>query len=273
MQTLVEYLAYVKGIGYILVVVFLLAFIMFWLLVHTKNREIIKGVPIVVMIWLTFGAAAFISNGHDSSRNNVTAVEPEQEVNMPVFPEFYSNGSPATITAHSAEKWLGVNKTEYSAISYGSAVAFHKVMSDKIACKDCHHNSGDEIHACKDCHDAPFDPGNMSRPGLKAAIHQRCMVCHKEIFGGTEGCKFCHTAGAPSITVVAAPPQPHTLTWEDCTRCHKQGIPGGQSIKVVYHDFCIKCHTIGIAGASKIPEDHAGRKGDTCKGCHKPTGG
>ncbi len=252
METLVEYLTYVKGIGYILVVAFLFAFITFWMLVHTKNKDMIKNVPIVVILWLSFGAAALVSNGHVTNGDNV---------------------SPATITAHRAENWLGVNKTEYLAISSGSTARFHKVMSDKVGCKECHHNSGDEIHACKDCHGNPFKPGNLEKPGLKAAIHQKCRFCHKEVFGGPDGCKFCHTAGSPVEVAVPAPARSHTLTWEDCNRCHKDGIPGGQTTRIVYHDFCIKCHTIGIAGASKVPDDHAGRTGDTCKGCHKSAGG
>ena len=271
METLVEYLSYVKGIGYVLVVAFLFAFITFWMLVQTKNKDMIKNVPIVVILWLSFGAAALVSNGHVTNGDNGTLPEPESEIVKPVFPEFYSNGSPATITAHRVENWLGVNKTEYLAISSGSAGNFHKVMSDKVRCIECHHNSGDEIRACKDCHENPFKPGNMDKPGLKAAIHQNCMFCHKEVFGGPDGCKFCHTGDSPGE--VPAPAQPHTLTWEDCNRCHKEGIPGGQTIKIVYHDFCIKCHTIGIAGASKVPEDHAGRTGDTCKGCHRSAGG
>ncbi|MDP3104369.1 MAG: hypothetical protein Q8M95_07160 [Candidatus Methanoperedens sp.] len=87
----------------------------------------------------------------------------------------------------------------------------------------------------------------MAKPGLKAAIHGKCMYCHKEVFGGPEGCKLCHTMGTPTTVVVPAPARPHTLTWEQCIRCHPDGIPGGQSIKIVYHDFCIKCHTNGIA--------------------------
>ncbi len=265
METLVEYLTYVKGIGYVLVVAFLFAFITFWLLVHTKNKDIVKTVPVVVMIWLAFGvASALVSNSH-----NGTAQVTELAVTEPVFPEYYSNGSPATITAHRAEKWLGVNSSEYLSASVGSAANFHKIMSEKIACKDCHHNSGDEIHACRDCHDVPFNPENLSMPGLKAAIHGRCMYCHKEVFGGPEGCKLCHTGNSPVSVAVPAPARPHTLTWEDCIRCHKEGIPGGQEIKIVYHDFCIKCHTTGIAGAARIPDDHAGRTSDTCKGCHK----
>ena len=273
METFVEYMTYVKGIGYLLVVAFLFAFIAFWMLVHTKNKDIIKTVPVLVAIWLVFGvASAFVSNGNGQNGNNGNG-HSEPAVVAPVFPEYYSNGSPATITAHRVEKWLGVNKSEYLAISYGSAAQFHEKMSDKLACKECHHNSGDEIHACKDCHDVPFNPENMTMPGLKAAIHEKCRYCHTEVFGGPDGCKLCHTQGSPETVAVPAPARPHTLTWEQCIRCHPDGIPGGQSINIVYHDFCIKCHTKGIAGAATLPSDHAGRTSDTCKGCHKPTGG
>ncbi len=40
METFVEYMTYVKGIGYLLVVAFLFAFIAFWMLVHTKNKDL-----------------------------------------------------------------------------------------------------------------------------------------------------------------------------------------------------------------------------------------
>ncbi|MCZ7372485.1 MAG: hypothetical protein O8C60_02310 [Candidatus Methanoperedens sp.] len=94
METLVEYLSYVKGIGYVLVVAFLFAFITFWMLVQTKNKDMIKNVPIVVILWLSFGAAALVSNGHVTNGDNGTLPEPESEIVKPVFPEFYSNGSP-----------------------------------------------------------------------------------------------------------------------------------------------------------------------------------
>ncbi len=271
METLLEYLTFVKGIGYLLVVAFLLAFLTFWKLIHIKDKEIVKVVPVVVVMWVTFGSVSmfFMPAGNDNAAAN-TALEP---LVSEVFPEYYSNGSPATITSHRPEKWLGVNTSEYLAISYGATVNFHQIMGNKVSCNTCHHNSGDEIHACKDCHDTPFNPQNMSKPGLKAAIHTRCMYCHREVFGGPEGCTLCHTRGAPQSVAASAPARPHQLTWEDCTRCHKEGIPGGQEIKIVYHDFCIKCHTKGIGGAEKVPADHAGRTSDTCKGCHKPAGG
>jgi len=105
---LVEYMTYVKGLGYLLVVAFLFAFITFWMLVHTKNKDFVKSVPIVVVIWLMFGvASAVVTNATNSNGNNVnTAEHAEPVVLAPVFPEYYSNGSPATITAHRVEKWL-----------------------------------------------------------------------------------------------------------------------------------------------------------------------
>jgi hypothetical protein len=35
-------------------------------------------------------------------------------------------------------------------------------------------------------------------------------------------------------------------------------------------DACLACHETGIAGAPRIPEDHAGRTNDMCRGCHQP---
>jgi hypothetical protein len=278
METLVEYLTYVKGIGYILVVAFLFAFITFWILVHTKNNEIVKNVPLVVMIWLVFGAtSALVSNANNTSGHNQTSDELganlQESVQKSVYAEFYGNGSPATIAAHNTEKRLKVNTTEYSSISYGSARDFHEIMSNKLNCKDCHHNSGNEIKPCKDCHNAPFDPKEIGKPGLKAAIHEKCIECHKKNFEGPEGCKLCHTKDVQASVKVVAPVMTHKLTWENCSQCHVNGVPGGGETNIVYHDFCLRCHTSSMSGATRMPDNHAGRAADTCKGCHKPAGG
>lgn len=272
METFLEYMTFVKGIGYLLVVAFLLAFVTFWKLVNTKHSGMTKVVPMVVIMWLAFGAtSAFFLSAADNSSMESSAGE--EAISEAVFPEYYSNGSPATITAHRPEKWLGVKTSDYNAISYGSATDFHTVMSEKMACKDCHHNSGDEIHACADCHSVPFNPDNMEKPGLKAAIHERCMYCHKEVFNGPDGCRLCHTQDVPGSAGVSGTARPHELTWEDCVRCHKEGIPEDIKTNIVYHNFCVKCHTIGINGAALVPAGHAGRTVDTCNGCHKPVGG
>ncbi len=278
METLVEYLTYVKGMGYILVVAFLFAFITFWILVHTKNNEIVKNVPLVVMIWLVFGAtSALVSNANNTDGQDQTSDELganlEESVQKTIYAEFYGNGSPATIAAHRTDKKIGVNATEYSSMSYGSATDFHEIMSDKLYCTDCHHNSGFEIKPCKDCHNEPFNPEMIGKPGLKAAIHDRCIECHKDDFNGPEACKVCHTTDVSATVKVQVPSRNHELTWENCGHCHINGVPGGKDTNIVYHDFCVRCHTSDISGAAKMPDNHAGRAADTCKGCHKPAGG
>jgi hypothetical protein len=268
MRTLLENITMVKGVEYFVVIAFCFGFIALWILVHADKGTQKKIVAWVIPLTLIFAGGAIALNKHFE----LDVVDNETSIitNMS-FPEYYSNGTPATIISHNPEKWLNVNNSEYLAISYGPATKFHQVMSNKVSCKTCHHNS-DEIHACKDCHERPFNPDNSTKPGLKAAYHQRCMFCHIEVFKGPDSCVFCHTKGAPELSEASIPKIPHQLTWENCIRCHKNGIPNGaQETKVVYHDSCLKCHEGNITGATKPPSDHAGRTGDTCQGCHKKT--
>ena len=268
MRTLLENITLVKGVEYFIVIAFCFGFIALWILVHADKGTKKKIVGWLIPLMLIFAGGAIALNKY-FELDTMDGIASASSDNI-TFPEYYSNGTPVTITEHSIEKWLNVNNSEYLAISYGPATKFHQVMSEKVGCTKCHHNSGDEIHACKDCHERPFNPENASKPGLKAAYHQRCMFCHVEVFKGPDSCVFCHTQGAPALSAESIPKIPHSLTWENCIRCHKNGIPNGATeTKVVYHDSCLKCHTIGIDGANKLPTDHAGRTGDTCQGCHK----
>lgn len=270
MRTLLENITLVKGVEYFIVIAFCFAFVALWILVHTDKGTRNKIVSIIIPLSLIFAGGAIALNKYfelDTVGDTASATPDIR------FPEYYSNGTPAIITSHSPEKWLNVNNSEYLDISYGPATKFHQIMSNKVSCKTCHHNSGDDIHACKDCHDRPFNPDNSSKPGLKAAYHQRCMFCHIEVFKGPDSCKFCHTTGTPALSEMSAPKIPHQLTWENCIKCHKDGIPnGGVETKIVYHDSCLKCHTRSDTGATKLPSDHAGRTGGTCQGCHKKSG-
>ncbi len=270
MRTLLENITFVKGVEYLIIVAFCFGFIALWLMVHTKEKEAMRRlVSLLIPASLIFGGAAIVIASYFNP--DIAAVPAANESTLL---ESYSNSSPVSIAAHNPGKWLQVNNSEYLSISYGPATEFHQVMINKVSCKTCHHNSGDEIRACKDCHERPFNPENSSMPGLKAAYHQRCMSCHKEVFGGPESCTFCHTGGILASANITAPARPHQLTWKNCSKCHKDGIPGGgQQMIIVYHDSCLKCHTKGIAGAAKVPEDHAGRASNTCQGCHKPSGG
>ncbi len=271
MKTLLEYITFVKGIEYLIVVAFCFAFIALWILVHSKEKIGMTGVvSVVVPLSLIFGCAAIVVASNGSAEGTVASTVPET-----VTPGDHINTSLPAVTATSQDKWLRVNESEYLSIKYGPATKFHQIMSNKVSCVTCHHNSGDEIHACKDCHDRPFNPHESNMPGLKAAYHQRCMECHKEDFAdGPKSCVKCHTGETANSTVVSAPDRPHGLTWETCSKCHKDGIPnGGGDSKIVYHDSCLKCHAKGIGGANIVPADHAGRGSNTCSGCHKPAGG
>ncbi|MCE8426062.1 MAG: hypothetical protein J5U17_09845 [Candidatus Methanoperedens sp.] len=224
-------------------------------------------VSVVIPLSLLFGGGAIIMASNDAIdvadasnvSGSITAIQP---VNVEPVAAAPNNG------------WPQVDRTEYLAIKYGSATEFHRVMSEKVSCITCHHNSGDEIHACKDCHNSPANPHDSTKPGLKAAYHELCISCHKEKFNGPESCINCHTGDVRTSAPVSAPNRPHQLTWDTCNRCHKNGIPnGGVESTIVYHDSCLKCHSKGIAGAAIVPADHAGRAGNTCQGCHKPIGG
>lgn len=266
MKTLLEYITFVKGIEYLIVVAFCFAFIALWMLVNTKEKEVLKMVSLFVPLSLIFGGAAVVVSSYDTT--DVTYANTSEAALTDIA------GNPAMIDLQDKDTWFRVNSSEYLSIKYEQATDFHKAMSGKVGCTTCHHNSGDEIHACKDCHGAPFNPHNASMPGLKAAYHQRCLSCHKEDFGsGPESCTKCHSGVIQTSSIISAPPRPHQLTWETCTRCHQNGIPGGQVSRIVYHDSCLKCHAKGIGGAAIVPEDHAGRAGNTCQGCHKPIGG
>ncbi|NJD53394.1 MAG: hypothetical protein FIB07_11060 [Candidatus Methanoperedens sp.] len=268
MNTLLEFITFVKGVEYLIVIAFCFGFIALWVLVNSRDRmKRPTIVSFVIPLALVFGAGAIVLTSSDNS--DVASAPDISNVSVAIQP---GNIKETRLASNSG--WPTVNKSEYLSIRYGPATEFHKIMSEKVSCTTCHHNSGDEIHACKDCHDSPTNPHNSTKPGLKAAYHERCISCHPEDFNGPDSCTKCHTGELKASAVVSAPIRPHQLTWDTCNRCHPKGIPnGGVESKIVYHDSCLKCHSTGVAGAALVPDDHAGRAGNTCQGCHKPAGG
>lgn len=267
MNTLLEFITFVKGVEYMIVIAFCFGFIALWILVNSKDKMgMSKIVSFVIPLSIIFGGGAVMLSSSEPSDISVVTNATDVAAIMPTGTIDKVEMSPNT--------WPTVNKTEYLSITYGTATAFHAVMSEKVSCTTCHHNSGDEIHACRDCHDSPANPHDSTKPGLKAAYHERCISCHKEEISGPVSCKKCHTGEKKAASIVAAPVRPHQLTWDTCSKCHNEGIPnGGVESKIVYHDSCVKCHTKGVAGAALIPQDHEGRAASTCQGCHKPVGG
>ncbi len=95
---------------------------------------------------------------------------------------------------------------------YGPSEFTHKGHLEYAgSCTECHHHSpADEYLACGECHAArkiltPAKGQNGVRdndkfPSLKAAYHQQCMNCHKEMESGPMGCTDCHAKKKPAAT-------------------------------------------------------------------------
>ena len=98
----------------------------------------------------------------------------------------------------------------------------------------------------------------------------------------------------------AQPPVPHSVEGrDDCLACHQTGVGGARrlaadhvgrdngtcdqchqpvgvepmALPTIPHpvegrETCLLCHEDGLGGASKIPDDHAGRTDETCQRCH-----
>jgi hypothetical protein len=62
-------------------------------------------------------------------------------------------------------------------------LAQYQHAGDLTVCKGCHHNSpaSKQPPRCGNCHNKPLLAGEAYRPGMKAAFHQQCMGCHKEL--------------------------------------------------------------------------------------------
>jgi hypothetical protein len=121
-----------------------------------------------------------------------------------------------------------------------------------------------------------------------------------------EICRGCHLPATPTVAVPAETPSvtaeatpteqalsmPHGLEGhENCLECHP---PAGGTPEVaeatrvtevmppvtggppaIPHSLdgreqCLACHQEGMGGAPKVPQDHAGRTNDMCRGCHQP---
>jgi hypothetical protein len=175
---------------------------------------------------------------------------------------------------------MTVNKTTYLGNIEGHASFPHATHIQLFngTCETCHHHSGDQILSCKECHSLPFDQKNMSKPGIKAAFHRRCIQCHEEDFrneisGGPHSCTKCHHAENTTAPIFTGPNRPHALVWTNCKEFHTDGVPvkeGEEETKIVYHEDCLTCHKKGISRAVKLPADHEGRTSNVCEHCHIP---
>lgn len=96
-------------------------------------------------------------------------------------------------------------------------------------CALCHHyrpldESASETVRCSACHQEPFNADHPERLGLKAAYHQQCTDCHREMNQGPVDCIGCHTKKVPDhsdLVKLEGQPEPSQVTSE-CLRCHNE---------------------------------------------------
>lgn len=107
---------------------------------------------------------------------------------------------------------MGLEEISINGIAniYGPAEFTHKGHLEYAgSCTKCHHHSpADEFPACSECHASrkiltpPKDQNGVrdddKMPSLKAAYHQQCMNCHKEMDSGPMGCTDCHAKKKPA---------------------------------------------------------------------------
>jgi hypothetical protein len=113
---------------------------------------------------------------------------------------------------------------------YGPVRFMHAKHAGAVKdCALCHHyrpvdEAAMETTRCSACHQEPFQKDYPERLGLKAAYHQQCMGCHKEMDKGPIDCAGCHRKNVPDHKdkiQLAANPEPSQVTSE-CLRCHQQ---------------------------------------------------
>lgn len=270
MKTLLEFITLTKGTEYLIAIAFLFGFIAFWqLLQHRGKGLVVRIIPLAVLT-LGFGALAYTCALPEVMTTTAQPAEETPLLSSPVLVEMYG---PA---------------------SFGHEV-HQRITGD---CTVCHHRSGDKTPPCKECHEAPFNPDNLSKPGIARVYHLRCISCHIENEAGPTECTGCHNKatipplsiahplagsgnclschGAAIPEVPGLPADHSSVTNGVCELCHEPTVEAAALAtrvlphEVVEQEDCLMCHGEGIGGAAKVPVDHAGRTNDTCQLCHQP---
>ena len=111
---------------------------------------------------------------------------------------------------------------------YGPVRFMHSKHASQVKdCALCHHyrpldEAAKETTRCSACHQESFQPEHPDRIGLKAAYHQQCMGCHREMDKGPIDCTGCHLKQVPDhkqLVKLPPNPEPEQVTSE-CLRCH-----------------------------------------------------
>jgi hypothetical protein len=112
---------------------------------------------------------------------------------------------------------------------YGPVRFMHSKHADAIQdCALCHHARPTDPEAketvrCSACHQESFRTDHPDRIGLKAAYHQQCVDCHRNMAKGPVDCTGCHKKNVPDhseLVKLPKDPKPWEVTAE-CLRCHE----------------------------------------------------
>jgi hypothetical protein len=259
-------------VEYLIAIAFLLAFVLFWFVVHHRGSGLLVRVGPLAVGVVAMGALAS------------TCVMQQAAIPAAAVP--------------AAE--IPVLQAPVLGEMYGPATFDHKLHQAIVSdCTTCHHNSGNQIPPCSQCHTNSTDSAELGKPELAHVYHLRCISCHIEEQKGPSECSGCHQQAAVEPLSIS-----HPLTARgDCLACHAGRISGvpevpqdhrgasnsvcqlchtpspeKTSVNAVPHAVdgwqnCLLCHGEGIGGAIKVPgTDHAGRTNETCLACHVPTG-
>jgi len=101
--------------------------------------------------------------------------------------------------------------------------------------------------ACSACHGEPFNPRDLSTPGLRGAYHRLCMDCHQE----SE--QVPHIRGPILYSAMVRGPVVRTLDTRaptDCLACHAKKVPNhnqlvkleGKVDALSVTQNCLSCH-------------------------------
>jgi len=272
MKTLLEFITLTKGVEYLIAIAFLIGFIAFWFLLHYRGRGRGFAARILPAGILVLGLGVLVYSCISSQAVKTTAPP--------------STEAPLLSSA--------VLVDMYGPASFGHEL-HQQVVQD---CTLCHHHSGSSFPPCRQCHGEPFNPEDLSKPGLAHVYHLRCISCHKENQIGPTDCTGCHAKaaipplstahpltgmgkcldchGPEGIAGVTKIPVDHAgATNSVCQLCHQPSVAAEALAKhklpheIAGREDCLLCHGEGIGGAAKVPTDHAGRTNDTCTLCHK----
>ncbi|MFC2171411.1 tetrathionate reductase family octaheme c-type cytochrome [Acidobacteriota bacterium] len=107
-------------------------------------------------------------------------------------------------------------------------VCHHRVPGieeDRVGVKICRKDmTFNRPNRCSQCHGLPNESDQRQRPGMKGALHRRCIDCHQREAEGPTECSSCHHPRVPNHRdklKLTEPVEPQQVT-RRCLECHEK---------------------------------------------------